>query len=184
MLKSVYLSNDDIKVIRHLIIFFIIVFTFLMVIGNKYFIPKNKKKINNNIETFIPSYGKDKEKECEAEHYCGHGGEVQFAGTTSWSQNSSGRGSSGGLFGGGGGGSSFGGGAGGRKKHSNCNEEYEAQKKEGVACPTPCAPGQDQAWDAGAHESKIGANGKLLDKYKDNLGSCLKNFVNVGRYIS
>ena len=182
MLKSVYLSNDNIKIVRHLIIFFIIVFTFLMVIGNKYFIPKNKKKINNSIETFIPSYGKDKEKECEAGHYCGHGGQVKFVGTASWSQNSSGRGSSGGLFGGGG--SSFGGGAGGRKKHSNCNEEYEAQKKEGVMCPTPCAPGQDQAWDAGAHESKIGANDKLLNKYKDNLGNCLKNFVNVGRYIS
>ena len=75
-------------------------------------------------------------------------------------------------------------GHGGREVAVYCNEEYETQKKEGVACPTPCAPGQDQAWAAGTHESQIGANGKLLDKYKDNLGTCLKNFVNVGRYIS
>jgi len=216
MLKSVYLSNDNIKIVRHLIIFFIIVFTFLMVIGNKYFIPKNKKKINNNIETFLPSFGK--EKVCRPGYYCGHGGEVEIIqeSTSSGSPpppcvstEGTARDLSGndcgyydnnfancGMFdttdfkandmccecdesnrGGGGGGGEDG-------VDSNCNEEYEAQKKEGVACPTPCAPGQDQAWAAGTHESQIGANGKLLDKYKDNLGSCLKNFVNVGRYIS
>ena len=191
MLKSVYLSNDDIKVLRHLIIFFIIVFTFLMVIGNKYFIPKNKKQINNNIETFIPSFGKDKEKVCKSGYYCGHGGEVKFVGDHSWSQNnSSGTGGSGvfGAIGGGGaggpGGAGGAGGAGGRKRHSNCNEEYEAQKKSGALCPTPCAPGQDQAWAAGSHESQIGANDKLLKKYSVNLGNCLKNFVNIGGFIS
>ena len=168
MLKSVYLSNDDIKVLRHLIIFFIIVFTFLMVIGNKYFIPKNKKQINNNIETFIPSFGEDKEKVCKSGYYCGHGGEVKFVGERYWSQNNS----------------SGAGGAGGRKRHSNCNEEYEAQKKSGALCPTPCAPGQDQAWAAGSHESQIGANDKLLKKYSVNLGNCLKNFVNIGNYTS
>ena len=180
MFKSVYLSNHDIKIVRHLIIFFIIVFTFLMVIGNKYFIQKNENQTNNKIETFIPKFGKG-EQDCKPRHYCGHGGQVEYVDDFSWSQNKE---EDSGLFGSGGGGGGGASGADGREKHSNCNEEYEAQKKEGVACPTPCAPGQDQAWAAGAHESQIDANGKLLEKYKDNLGSCLKNFVNVGRYIS
>ena len=174
MLKSVYLSNDNIKVVRHLIIFFIIVFTFLMVIGNKYFIPKNEKSTNNNIEGFIPSFGE--EKECESGHYCGHGGQVKYVGTASWSEN---KGKGGGLFG-----SGSGDGTATRKKFDNCNEEYEAQKEEGAMCPTPCAPGQDQAWAAGAHESQTEANQQLLGKYKDNLGKCLKKFVNIGGFIS
>ena len=179
MLKSVYLSNDDIKVVRNLIIFFIVVFTFLMVIGNKYFIPKNGKQTNSNMENFLPSYG-GRDEDCQDGKYCGHGGQV----TIDKNIGGAGTGGSGGSGGGGGGGGSGGSGGSGDKEYANCDQRYNAEKNDKVACPMPCSPGEHESWSAGEHGSQTDANTKLLDKYKDNLFYCFKGFFNIGNFVS